>query len=287
MNGGGAMGTRSGGWLGGAAGLCGVLTACSGFGGANDRLPERFVGGLGSGGAGGSGADSAGSDWSCLDEPAAVTPSLSRTGNVSYSVGVSSLFGAPITNLVARACLPADPACATPISETRGLTPEGRLVVQVPVGYDGFLEVTEDGHVPAVTYMRKPVLNDTFDAIPLQPIPTAGVLQLAGLLKVEIVPDLAIVTVQIADCNDERGSGISFTNNLGGLGFYFVDGLPSVTASATDPQGLGGFANVPIRLVEVSAKVGVEGPTIDTRTVLPRVGWITNVGLRPPAAPLD
>jgi hypothetical protein len=234
------------------------------------------------------GSNSAGADWTCLGDPAASSPSAAgAAGNASYSLPVRSLFGAPIVNLAVRICLPADPNCATPTGEVRGLTSEGFLVAQVPMAFNGFFELQMDGHVPTVFHMRKPIVRDLVDGLPLEPIPTAGVTQLAGLLNVELVPEFGIVAVTVVDCQGARAPGAGLANTLGGRLFYFVNGLPNVTASATDIQGLGGFANVPPRLIEVSATVAADGRLIGSRSVLPRAGWLTIVQVRPAALPLD
>jgi hypothetical protein len=58
-------------------------------------------------------------------------------------------------------------------------------------------------------------------------------------------------------------------------------------STSTDIQGLGGFVNVPQRLVEVSAHVAADGRLIGTRTLYPRPGWVVGVALAPPALPLE
>lgn len=270
--------------------LVALLPACSGFGGANDLLPEQAV--VAATGDmlpddRGVASNSAAADWGCLGAPPAAAPGITGAGNVRYSVPVSSMFGLPLTNAVARVCAAADVNCASPLSEVRGLTPEGLLEVEVPVAYAGFLEFEADAHAPSVFHMRKPVYKDTVDLVPFQPIPAAGVTQLAGLLSIEVVPELAIVSVAALDCRGERAPGVAFSNDLGGREFYFIDGLPNVMVDATGVQGQGGFVNVPLRLVQISAEVEADGQLIGTRTILPRVGWIVGVTVRPPALPLD
>jgi hypothetical protein len=306
---GGATRPRVSGWIGWGAGLYQVgfwarltasgltasgltassgLTACSGFGGADDVAPSAEANGLGAAGAGMAAASNpAAADWSCLGDAAAAIPSAPGTGTATYSVPVRSLFGAPVTNVSTRVCLPVDLTCATPLSEVSGLDPQGLLVVQVPVGFSGYLEVQVDAHVPTLFHMRKPVLRDMLDLQPVTPIPTAGLLQLAGLLNTEVVPELGVIALAVVDCQGSRAPGAAFSNNLGGRVFYFIDGVPNVSASATDIQGLGGFANVPTRLLEVSAQLDTNGQIIGTRTLLPRAGWINSVQVRPPALAFD
>ena len=273
--------------IGAVAAAC---TACSGFGGASDRLPETFSsieqlrdGGIDSN----SSQNAAAADWSCLNDPPAFSPNVPGTEIVSYSLPVRSLFGAKLENLKAKVCLPADPLCSTPIGTVSGLTPEGLLVIQVPAGFNGFLEVTADAHVPYVFYMRRPVVRDLVDDVPLFPIPVAGVTQIAALFNTEVVPELGLMTVAVVDCRWNRVPGATVSNNLGGRTFYFIDGLPNAAASATDSQGVGGFVNVPIRVVEVSAQVAADGRLIGTRSLVPRAGWLTGVQIRPAALSLE
>ena len=287
-----ARGGGRGGW---SAALGALLLACSGFDGGEDRAPleSETVASLNptdslppmaSPARGGA---STGADWSCLGAPPASAPTVPVTQDVGYSLPIRSLLGAPIANAFAKVCLPADLACAMPLSEVRGLAADDVLALQVPRGFNGFVELTVDGHVPMVFEMRRPVWRDTVDTLPLQPIPTAGLLQLAGLLNTEIVPELGFVSVTVVDCKGDRAPGVVYNNNLGGRLFYFIDGVPSVSAPATGFQGSGGFGNVPTRLVEITATLAADGREVGTKTVLPRAGWITVVEVYPPALPLE
>lgn len=272
--------------IGGCLMSCCVISccvmSCAGFSGADDVAPGDMtaVGALGVTGA-------SAADWSCLGSPPAAQPSVEGTGNVRYSVLMRSLLGAPLSNVVARVCQAADIACATPLGESRGLSPEGLLTVDVPQGFAGFLEIESDGHLPTVFQLRQPVLRPTVDTQVLQPIPSAAVVMLTSLLNVELVPELGIVSVAVVDCQGVRAPGATFTNNLGGRSFYFADGVPDVMASATDISGLGGFVNVPIRLAEFSAELATDRRLIGTRRVLPRAGWLSVVQVRPPALPYE
>jgi hypothetical protein len=285
--------SRRGDWS--AAALGALLLACSEFDGGADRAPleSGSVEPLNTSNSAFSmdaamrEGPSTGADWSCLGAPPASVPTVPVTENVSYSLPIRSLLGAPISNASAKVCLPADLACAMPLSEVRGLAADDTLVVQVPRGFNGFLELLVAGHVPMVFQMRRPVLRDTVDSLPLQPIPTAGLAQLAGLLNVEIVSELGFLGVTVVDCKGARAPGVVLSNNLGGRLFYFIDGVPSTSAPATAFTGSGGFANVPTRLVEVAASLASDGRQVGTKTVLPRVGWITVVEVHPAALPLE
>lgn len=278
---------RSGVAISAVAAAC---SACSGFGGANDRLPETFSGAEQARQGGldpSTSMNAAAADLSCLNDPPAPSPNVPGTEIVSYSVPVRSLFGAPLENLVARVCLPADPMCTTPISVVKGLTPTGLLEIRVPAGFNGFLEVIADGHLPLVFYMRRPVVQNTVDERLVSPIPTAGVPQIAALFNVDVVPELGLIAALVVDCRWNSVAGATFSNNLGGRTFYFADGLPNGAAVATDSEGLGGFVNVPIRPVEVSAQTAADGRVIGTRTIVPRPGWLVAVQLRPASLPVD
>lgn len=91
----------------------------------------------------------------------------------AWSRGASNaLLRLVLSNFVVRVCETADLSCASPLSEVRGLTPEGLVEVDVPVGFSGFLELESDGQMPAVFYMRSPVFRDTVDVQPIATIPT-------------------------------------------------------------------------------------------------------------------
>ncbi len=222
-----------------------------------------------------------GADWGCLDEPEPPAPAGTNfAGAVRLSVPVVSLFGAPLVDVAVNVCLPADPSCATPIASLSGLDEDGRVNVDVPTGFNGFFELRAAGHLPTVFYMRQPVLEDTDEARPLTPIPAEGVEQLAQVLVTQFVAELGLVAVAVVDCAGARAPGVAFANDLGGRGFYFADGLPSVSADSTDPDGLGGFVNVPLRLLEVEGRVAGDGRLIGRRSVLPRAGWLSIIQIR-------
>lgn len=271
-----------------------LFAACSGFGGANDRLSETSIFQLRDGGteaqrsvSSGGASVGSGADWSCLDDPPATNSNTSGTQSVSYSVPLRSLFGAPLANVTTRICLPADPTCSTPLSTVDGLAPGDVLVVQVPEGFNGFLEIKADAHIPYLVYMRRPVVRDMVDDSPFLLTPINGVTQLATLLNVEVVPELALIAISAVDCAWKGVAGVTFSNDLGGRAFYFIDGLPNVNASATDSQGYGGFINVPIRVTEIEGHIQADGRLVGARTVLPRVGWVTGVPLRPASLPVE
>ena len=276
---------------------CTLSCACSGFGGAGDQLlsapatEEEVLSAMGAAGSmaatAGAADNPAAADWSCLGAAPAAPPAITGTGQVRYSVGLRSMLGLPITDLLVRACAPADLECASPLSEVRGLNPEGRLEVAVPVGFAGFLEIEPEGHARSVLHMRQAVFHDTVDLEPILAIPAAAVAQLAGLLNIELIPDLSLMLVSVVDCRGQRAPGVTLANNVGGKEFYLANGLPNVMVDTTDFEGLGGFVNVPLRLVEVSATVEADGRAIGSRSILPRAGWIMGLNIRPPALPLE
>jgi hypothetical protein len=265
-----------------------LLPGCTEFAPASDRLDPAGVTEVTlTGRADATPVIETSSDWSCLDDPPATNPSLSFAGMVSYAVPVRSLFGAPLVNVRVSVCTAADFSCATPVTQVAGLDASSVLSIQVPVGFNGFLEIQAEGHLPTVFYMRKPVFANTEDPLPILPIPAAGVPQLAMIVGTEVVAELAIMAVAVIDCHGQRAPGVAFSNNLGGRVFYFVDGVPSAAATVTDPQGLGGFVNAPLRLSEVQAHVEASGRLIGERTLLPRAGWLNVVQLRPPALSVE
>jgi hypothetical protein len=216
-----------------------------------------------------------GQDWSCLDAPSTarrgIVPDDTRV--VNYSVRFATLFGGQPTNVRVRACSPADVTCASPVAQE--LRPDSQGIVTLPLfwGFDGFLEVTADGMVPAAFSMRGALVESAVDPLPMVMVPLAGVSQLAASNGVAFRDDQALVLLEVVDCQGVLAGGVRFANDSGGLPFYMENGLPNTLASLTDERGVGGFINAPTGVVRVSGFVGQTERLIATKTLNFRAGW--------------
>jgi hypothetical protein len=133
--------------------------------------------------------------------------------------------------------------------------------------------------------VREPVLRNTVDAQPLQPLPSAAVAMLMGALEAEAVAERAIVSVAVVDCREQRAPGASFSNHLGGRGFYFSDGLPQHPPRTSPAWAASSMC--PSVWWRSRRRLETDGRVIGKRNVLPRAGWLTSVQVRPPAAPFE
>jgi hypothetical protein len=253
----------------------GLLIACTPFEEGDDLL--------GPAGAGGTTATAAlmGERWSCMGETAAPFV-VDESRRFTYSVRMESLLGGVPPGLTVRACRAVDVGCVSPIVESLAANAEGYLEVPAYWGFDGFLEANADGHLPALFYVRQPVFSDVAEARPFQLFPIELIAGLAAANQAMARPDLAIVLTTVSDCSGLRAPGVRVGNNLGGIGFYFASGLPSVSATESDAQGAGGAVNVPPGLVQMWAEIGATGQRIGQRTVNLRGGWAHVVNLPPP-----
>jgi hypothetical protein len=90
------------------------------------------------------------------------------------------------------------------------------------------------------------------------------------------------------DCNFAPAGGVSFVGDydatdMGIKKFYFVNNLPSTSATATDPQNaIGGFVNLPAKALLVKAFAQASGnKPMGEQTVSIRAGWMTTTSFPP------
>ena len=85
------------------------------------------------------------------------------------------------------------------------------------------------------------------------------------------------------DCTQTTAPGVKFSLESGeGAPFYFIGGLPTGTAAATDGVGLGGFSNVPAGLAVIDARTPDGLSIMGPQNVVIRPGWVTTLFMQPP-----
>jgi hypothetical protein len=218
-----------------------------------------------------------GQDWSCLDQ-SIVWPRPKASGNIAFSVTIVDLDSEkPYAGAVVKACEKLDLPCARPIDQST-TDDTGLVELSIPGGlngFDGYLDVTggrnEQGSpiFPAIWYPEPRVVADgwrgTFQFISVDELTLLGF-----ATGTTIDPQRGHFAANAADCDFTAAASVSFTADGADdrtKSFYFVQGIPSTAATATDRSAIGGFVNLPAgdedagpgRLVLVRATSGAAG----------------------------
>lgn len=210
-----------------------------------------------------------------------------HTDTVRYSVRVVDFVsGMPRQDLKVKACSSNDLSCEKPVATFVDSKQTGKVQLDLPTGFLGFLELTSDA-VDTLLYVTKPIVENTSDRdITVPTLETIDLL--ASLLEYTWDMDKGLVVLEVLDCSEQPQSGIHFACHEGGDGFYMVNGIPFKSEQTTmyDPMNNtaeGGFINVPPGLAEFSAQLGSEADAtrLGTLKVQIRARTLTIIELHP------
>jgi hypothetical protein len=267
--------------------LSGALTlACTEFAPGSDELPSSSARGLT--------PETPGTRWSCLDDggtratPAVTPVAAGEVPRVVYSFQVVDLStGQVYPGTQVRACGLADINCQNPVSGY--VRSDARGYVDIPLFEDffGFVEITSPDILPSLLYFTEPLKPQTsLEPFPYGVVSLASIEPLLQLVGVTALPNAGIFAARVFDCEGDTAPGASFSIQSAGVRYYFVGGLPSDDALATDEDGLGGFVNVPAGLAIIDA-LDPEGRSITgPQSVVIRNGWLSSFYARPPRSAL-
>jgi hypothetical protein len=250
---------------------------------------EAHAGG-GGGGANTSTDAGTGPDFRCVGKvtwPLPVEPQIVVT--MQFIDLVAKL---PLTQINVHACAKMDVTCANPLGPSVSPDEKGIAAVNVPASFDGYVEVlgvdaAADAGAPALVPMNvffnpPPVENSHFGVVPCFTRPALAAL--ASVHGNTIDPSLGFLFSGALDCAGKPAAGVSWEPDRVAEStrrFYYVDGLPSEVAVATDPSGYGGLINMPTGTVRLFAKLQATGVRIGETSVFVRAGYITTGFLVP------
>ena len=209
-------------------------------------------------------------------------PSTEKTVKLSFHI---SLTIPPEVKhpFVVKACGPLDPDCTGPVAGPIEVPfPDGAMVadatVDVPVGFQGSLQLISPDALPAQEFLGRPIVQDTqgYDLIIPAPL-TVKFLLMATSQAYN--PDQGIFVITTRDCSRQPLGGVVVTNSEGGTTFYFQMQSPQRSLMATTSEGAAGFVNVPAGLVSVAATLN--GRQMTGTSAISRGGWVTYVEIFP------
>jgi hypothetical protein len=220
-------------------------------------------------------------------------PKPKGVGNVKFSIAVVDVTTEkPYVGTTVKACGKLDFPCAFPLDQQ--LTDAAGLVsISVPtglLGFDGYLDLTggknDSGSAifPALWYPKPPVIADGFRN-KVQFVSTANFSIFGLLTGTTIDPTRGHFVANAQDCGFSAAAGVSFTVDTADAqtrSFYFVGGVPSPAATATDQSAVGGFVNLPPHLVLLTAtSAAAGGKSMGSLTFVVRPGAFTSSSFPP------
>jgi hypothetical protein len=268
---------KSGGSILGVSLLAVSMSGCSSWEPASDVLVEVEAN---------QPAPPPGEDWSCLSESVDATmPVFAGNARVVYSVQILDLAtGRVHRDLQVRACGLSDVGCDSPLTSVLGVDAQGYVDIPLFRGFIGFIEITGSEIQPSVFFINdalEPRLRPEFPWTVVSLDSLADLVQLLGLRQEPLTGFLAFRTL---DCQGLPAPGVVLSLEGPGLPWYFVDGLPSLAASSTGSQGIGGYFNVPVGVALLEAKTRDGKSIAGTQSLAVREGWMSSMFVRPPVA---
>jgi hypothetical protein len=257
-----------------------LVPACTDFAPGEDVLTEDVLEQLP--------AAPPGEDWSCLEgADVRETPSLPAFAGdetrLVYSGRILDLStGKVYADIRVRACGISDVDCATPVADNLAVNAEGWFDVPLFEGFNGFLEFRSPSILPMVFFFTEPLVQQTRNVYPFGAVSLESVPPLQRLAGLKQVPGSGLLVMRARDCVGTTAPGVSFTLQGEGSPFYFIGGLPTATATATDAAGFGGFGDVPAGLAVVSATTHDGTSIMASQNVLIRADWVSALYARPP-----
>jgi hypothetical protein len=224
-------------------------------------------------------------DWACLESAAAPTPTDATTApRAVRSLRIQGFVdGNEMGTATVRACTLRDPDCLAPVSPSMRANAEGWVDVPLYAGFDGYLEITGPGAVPAMLFYSAPLAADTaVDSEPAFLVDMETALSFDRLfLGRDAFPSTGVITVRALNCANAPASGVQFRLEPAAVGWYYVGDIPVATAQATTESGVGGFSDVRPGTMVVSAELTESGRQLaPPRSVFVRSGWFTNIRFR-------
>jgi hypothetical protein len=224
--------------------------------------------------------------WACVVEPPKdFIPDPDRQITVRMDAVDLNTLKVP-SDLVASACLPGDVECSSPIVKDISPGSDGFFEFTVPHGFEGFLSFTSSTTVPALSFANRAYLDNLTTSGPALSTPMA-LEDIASHADRPNDPSRGVAILEVRDCNDRAGDGVSFDPVGDETPFYFdgalpARGLPSTTISnllgaGREPRAVGGFSNLKPGYLTFEGRLEKTGESIGRVTVQIRAGWFTYV----------
>jgi hypothetical protein len=226
------------------------------------------------------------SRWQCANE----TPDgfvAKPDHNVVVRMDAVDLNTLRVPNdLIASACDPSDVTCSAPVISDVRPGSDGFLEFEVPYGFEGFLTFEAPGIVSSISWTNKPYLDTLTTSGPAL-LTTMSLDDLAEHAGHPIDPSMGVAILEMRDCVDAAGDGISLDPVADQEPFYFDGALPARGLPATmvsnllgagrEARAVGGFSNLPPGYLSIQARLASNQAPIANVTIQIRPAQITYV----------
>jgi hypothetical protein len=181
------------------------------------------------------------------------------------------------------ACESLDTTCKTPVGSPAVTGANGRANIEVPWGFDGYLQITGPGLYPALLYLAAPVPNALVDdGLDIGLFDPADVDYIAGAAHFQVDPAMGGAFIFPVSCGNLAvpyltGATVAASPlSSESVEFYLVGGTPDRAAMATDVSGTAGIANLTPGNVTFTASLGQDTKSAPVLRLI-RPGTITYI----------
>ena len=215
--------------------------------------------------------------WNCLG---GVTRPQSSASTVTLSIRVVDVLTTqPPVDLQVKFCPKLDVDCSHPLDGTYYMDEMRRLVVELPTGFDGYVELMSPATIPALLFVTLPVSQNTVIANTLPMVSTEAFRGIAKALGTMLDLDkFGDVVALASDCSGAPAQGVRFEINrhtASTTPYYMVNNVPVGSAQATDAAGSGGFLNLASGFTSITSFIASSGARIGESGFIVRAGAIS------------
>ncbi|HKU39153.1 MAG TPA: hypothetical protein VJR89_13425 [Polyangiales bacterium] len=228
--------------------------------------------------------------WQCIrEEKKEFIPDANKKVMLRMDVVDVAMPTVVPKDLTASACTQGDVECLRPVADHVAPGNDGFLEIPLPHGFEGFVKIEAPGFIPGLSYDNRPYLDSVTTSGPalIQPAVLEVISSNSGLGG---DPNLALAFLEVRDCNDAAGDGVSFEPLGDNMPFYFQGQLPSRDLTATmvtpqlgagrEPRAIGGFSSLKQGYTSFKAVLPETGELVTQVTVQTKPGYITYVRMR-------
>lgn len=215
--------------------------------------------------------------WSCLGD---VQRPASGARTVSLTVPVVDVLTMqPPAELEVKFCPKLDVDCSHPLSGAFYFDQAQRLVIEIQAGFDGYVELTSPGSLPALFFVTLPLWQDTVIQNMLPVLSAESFQGIAKALGSTLdLEELGHVVALASDCSGAPAEGVRFEidrETTSTKRYYMVNNVPVDSAVATDAAGSGGFLNLASGFTSITGFVSSSGARIGDSAFIVRAGAIS------------
>ena len=165
------------------------------------------------------------------------------------------------------------------------MTPEGALQLQVPGGFDGYVEMTADSITPSLFFVTQPIWQDTTIQGVVPVVSAQGFEGIAQAIGTTLdLENSGHVYALSFDCDGNPAEDVRLDvdpKSPGMAKYYMINNVPVGSAPATDASGAGGFLNLKPGFTKLEGFVSSTGARIGETGFIVRKGAVSYPRLMP------